>query len=120
VGDLKQRAERCAEALFVNGAGDRAHRLVLTALDGRDLGGWSERAMADRIERVLSDICTWHEDADGVWASSCDRRFVFGADGPVENLFRHCPHCGLPLTAVPYVEVICLTSAKFEHASNSG
>lgn len=36
-------------SLFVNGAGERAERLVLTSADGRDLGGWCEGAIVDRL-----------------------------------------------------------------------
>ncbi len=48
-------AEQITEDLFTNGAGERAERLVLT-VDGppkRDLGGWCERAMADRIGDLI-------------------------------------------------------------------
>jgi hypothetical protein len=48
-------AERIARDLFTNGCAERARRLVLT-IDTphvRDLGGWNERAAADRIELVI-------------------------------------------------------------------
>ena len=50
-----QVAESIARELFVNGLGERANRLVLTA-DGppkRDLGGWNEKAVASIIEAAL-------------------------------------------------------------------
>lgn len=53
--DRRQLAEQIAEALFVNGFGERADRLVLT-VDGppkRDLGGLSPHGAACFIERAL-------------------------------------------------------------------
>lgn len=52
----RQLAERVAAALFVNGSGERAERLVLT-IDGppkRDLGGLSQLGATNSIERVLA------------------------------------------------------------------
>lgn len=51
----RELAERIANDLFRNGSNQLAERLVLT-IDGppkRDLGGWSEKALADQIERLL-------------------------------------------------------------------
>lgn len=42
------------EILFVNGAGEEAERLVLTAKDGRDLGGYSKAAVIDHLLRILT------------------------------------------------------------------
>jgi hypothetical protein len=39
------------EDLMTNGAQQRAERLRLVAPDGRDLGGWSARALQERIRR---------------------------------------------------------------------
>jgi hypothetical protein len=39
------------EDLMTNGAQQRAERLKLVASDGRDLGGWSARALQERIRR---------------------------------------------------------------------
>jgi hypothetical protein len=53
--DTEALAKQIAHDLFVNGQGQCAQRLVLT-IDGpptRNLGGWSEEAMADRIEDLL-------------------------------------------------------------------
>ena len=52
IGEL---AEQIADELFTTGDGKRADRLVLT-LDGpprRDLGGWSRRAVLDRLAAIL-------------------------------------------------------------------
>jgi len=63
VKNARAVAKRIARDLFVKGSGDRAERLVLT-IDGppkQDLGGWSERAMADRIETLLRRLTTGPE-----------------------------------------------------------
>lgn len=41
-----------------------------------------------------SDRCLWHLTEDHIWQSGCGESFVFCADGPKENSFRHCPYCG--------------------------
>ena len=46
-------AAQIAEDLFTNGANEQADRLVLTSKDGRDLGGWSESALAHHIHDLL-------------------------------------------------------------------
>jgi hypothetical protein len=38
--------------------------------------------------------CTWKDDDDGVWETSCGGAFVFTTDGPTENNMRFCPYCG--------------------------
>jgi hypothetical protein len=50
---LRRLARRIAKDLFTTGAGHRCERLVLTFPDGTNGGGWSERALADKIEREL-------------------------------------------------------------------
>jgi hypothetical protein len=53
--DYAALAKNIARDLFVNGSGQYAQRLVLTrdTPTHQDLGGWSEEAMADRIEDLL-------------------------------------------------------------------
>jgi hypothetical protein len=51
----RDQAEQIARDLFTNGQGERAERLVLT-VDGppaKNLGGWSEAAVIERIEQML-------------------------------------------------------------------
>ena len=50
-----QVAERIVTQLFVNGNGQQAHRLVLTSADGRDLGGWCQRAVVDNILKHMRE-----------------------------------------------------------------
>lgn len=46
-------AKLVARTLFTNGSGERAARLVLELSDGRDGGGWNERAVRLRIYEKL-------------------------------------------------------------------
>jgi hypothetical protein len=63
---VRQFAEQIARDLFTNGLGQRADRLLLV----RDvdppssLGGWSEEAMADRIEEALSKALPLDEEEE--------------------------------------------------------
>lgn len=41
-----------------------------------------------------SGRCFWHLTEDQIWQSGCGESFVFNADGPKDNSFRHCPYCG--------------------------
>jgi hypothetical protein len=50
----KELAQQIAALLFTTGNGQKAKRLVLIDEDGRDLGGWGERPVADLIEDVLT------------------------------------------------------------------
>lgn len=49
-----EAVERAVDELFVNGQGEQSHRLVLTGMDGRDLGGWCKQAVINTIERALT------------------------------------------------------------------
>lgn len=55
------------------------------------------------MQSKIADItCTWTEDDDGVWYSSCGEVSVFNVDGPYENRYSFCPYCGKWLLAVPF------------------
>lgn len=49
--------------------------------------------------------CKWNQDDSGSWDTSCGQRFVFESDGPAENHFVFCYHCGKPLVPVEFVEL---------------
>ncbi|MDE2099457.1 MAG: 3'-5' exonuclease [Patescibacteria group bacterium] len=41
------------------------------------------------------NYCFWKpDDVDGGWDGSCGIKYVFNSDGPKENNFNFCPHCG--------------------------
>lgn len=48
-------SEKIVDDLFVNGQGQEAERLVLMSCDRKDLGGWSRRAVVDRIVQALNE-----------------------------------------------------------------
>ena len=47
-------ADRIVAALFVNGFGEQAERLVLQSHDGRDQGGWSRHGAKLQILKALA------------------------------------------------------------------
>lgn len=49
----EQQLQALVDELFTNGDGTQAHRLVLTSMDGRDLGGWCRQAVVDRIRAAV-------------------------------------------------------------------
>lgn len=49
----RSRVDAFVRELFTNGVGQRAERLVLLSDECRSLGGWCERAVADRVEAFL-------------------------------------------------------------------
>ena len=51
----RQRAEALVDCLMRNGQGEQSERLVLTAQDGRDLGGWGRLPLIDKIERAINE-----------------------------------------------------------------
>ena len=46
-------------------------------------------------------VCDWREDDDGIWHTGCGTSFFFDTDGPAENKFNFCYHCGAKLRPVP-------------------
>jgi hypothetical protein len=52
----RQLACEIAKSLFTNGAGKRAHRLVLEMSNGSNGGGWIESSVARVIEEHLDAI----------------------------------------------------------------
>lgn len=60
--ETRELAQRIADALFTNGAGQEARRLVLELDGGRDGGGWCKKAVADRIAAALSSTAAPPEE----------------------------------------------------------
>lgn len=48
--------------------------------------------------------CTWTEDEDGLWNTTCEEIFQTIDGTPSENSFRFCPYCGKPLEEVKLTE----------------
>ena len=46
---------------------------------------------------INSDHCTWTQDADGIWQTSCGQAHEFTTGTPEENEHKYCPYCGKEL-----------------------
>ena len=40
------------------------------------------------------ELCTWTQDADGIWYTSCGQAHEFNTGTPEENDHLYCPYCG--------------------------
>ena len=58
---------------------------------------WNERASAE-------GVCTWTQDPDGIWHTSCGQAHEFNTGTPEENDHRYCPYCGKVLEAIHWKE----------------
>lgn len=47
--------------------------------------------------KPMENVCTWHEDDDGLWHTDCKQMFTLFDGTPVENGFKFCPYCGKSL-----------------------
>jgi len=68
--EAKFFAAAIVRELFTNGAGESADRLVLTSGDGKYLGGWSPRAVNDRVRAILLSQITGPESRSAPCDSS--------------------------------------------------
>ena len=53
---------------------------------------------------VRHDSCTWTEDEDGNWGTSCGNLFVLTEGGPLRNGMCWCCYCGGELVERPMPE----------------
>jgi len=53
ITEMHKLAEKIADQLFSNGAGQKAERLVLELPGKRDGGGWCKQAVVDVIVRAM-------------------------------------------------------------------
>jgi hypothetical protein len=52
---------------------------------------------------ALGESCSWVEDSDGVWQTSCGESWLYSDGGtPAENSAHFCHHCGKPIIATPH------------------
>ena len=51
---------------------------------------------------IPANSCTWTQDADGIWHTSCGQAHEFTTGTPEENKHRYCPYCGKVLEAKEY------------------
>lgn len=68
-----------------------------------ELSAWINNQLGGRFEMVESvqwsrdATCTWTQDGDGIWQTSCGEGFVFDCDGPTGNKLKFCCYCGKAL-----------------------
>lgn len=56
------------------------------------------------IEERQPDKCTWVEDEDSHWDTSCGNRAILNMFSPSDNKMIYCWYCGLVLVEKPYCE----------------
>ena len=54
----------------------------------------SERKDKRSVKFIPVDSCTWTQDADGIWYTSCGQAHEFTTGTPEENDHLYCPYCG--------------------------
>ena len=42
----------------------------------------------------MSEYCIWKQTKDESWYNSHGQMVMLFEDGPIENGFKFCPHCG--------------------------
>lgn len=52
---------------------------------------WRE---SERIHFSILSSCTWTEDEDGNWHTSCGQIHQFIDGAPESNRYAYCPYCG--------------------------
>lgn len=52
--------------------------------------------------REMQTPCTWTQQEEGEWETSCGNAFVFEDGTPAENDHKFCPCCGHPLAQKLY------------------
>ena len=64
----------------------------------------SKRKDKKTVMFIPADSCTWTQDADGIWHTSCGQAHEFTTGTPEENEHRYCPYCGKVLEAKEHEE----------------
>lgn len=54
-----------------------------------------------REKKKVKKVCTWEEDEDGSWNTSCDNKFVLEEGTPLDNDMEFCCYCGTKLSEKP-------------------
>lgn len=69
-----------------------------------------ERQDGQSVMYILPDAntnanpCTWTQDIDGIWQTSCGQAQEFTTGTLEENGYKFCPYCGKMLEAKEYEE----------------
>jgi hypothetical protein len=54
------------------------------------------------LKKANEATCTWTEDIDSIWTTSCGQSWFFDTDDPEANSAYFCHHCGKKLVTVHY------------------
>lgn len=54
----------------------------------------TERKDKRSVKFIPVDSCTWTQDPDGIWHTSCGQAHEFTTGTPEENEHLYCPYCG--------------------------
>lgn len=60
--------------------------------------------LAELQKAYYKEPCTWTQDNDGNWWTTCKNAFTVTDGSPTANKMQFCCYCGKPLVEVPYVE----------------
>ena len=52
----------------------------------------------------MAKSCTWAQDEEGVWQSSCGCSFILNEGTPSENKMAFCCYCGKAIKEVQHKE----------------
>jgi hypothetical protein len=60
--------------------------------------------LTDELAQRDADTCTWTEDFEGDWETSCGELWQFTDGDPADNSAIYCHHCGKRIAEVKYTE----------------
>ena len=63
----------------------------------KQITAWLEDQLSAVIAEGPCSECTWTEDPDGLWSTSCGRSWTFIEGGPEDNRVHYCHGCGKPV-----------------------
>lgn len=81
--------------LWHNAAGNRCNvqdAAALAAYEAAKAGG------------PAAKVCDWKMDYDGNWDTSCKQCMSFEYAPPVEQGYKFCHHCGLPINFIKFIK----------------
>jgi len=55
----------------------------------------------------VAKVCTWEDNGEDAWETSCGEAFVLNEDGPTENGMKYCCYCGKPLREMLICDGAC-------------
>jgi len=57
------------------------------------------QTLGNLLAKAEENVCTWtaEEAGDTMFETACGQSFQFFDDGPEENSFNFCHHCGMPV-----------------------